>query len=90
MTGKEGERLDRAFPRANNFVSHAHAVRGLTALGPDPERRLQDLDFADIDAALDENERLGYRLRYPETVAQPARLQVQVSIVQPPGSKHRS
>jgi hypothetical protein len=35
----------------------AHALRGLTTLEPDPERRVKYLDFIDIYAALDENGR---------------------------------
>ncbi|WP_006746156.1 RpnC/YadD family protein [Thioalkalivibrio paradoxus] len=52
---------------------YAHAVRGLTDLEPDPERRLKYLDFIDIYAALDENERIVYRQRYPEEVAEMTR-----------------
>jgi hypothetical protein len=44
-------------------------VRGLADLEPDPERRLKYLDFIDSYAALDENERIVYRQRYPEEVA---------------------
>ena len=35
----------------------AQAVRGLLTLEPDPERRLTYLDFIDIYAQLDDNER---------------------------------
>ena len=52
---------------------YAHAVRGLTYLEPDPERRLKYLDFIDIYAALDENERIVYRQRYPEEVEEMTR-----------------
>ena len=52
---------------------YAQAMRGLTTLEPDPERRLKYLDFIDIYAALDENERLVYRQRYPEEVAEMTR-----------------
>jgi len=45
---------------------YAKAMRGLTTLEPDPERRFKYLDFIDIYAALDENERIVYRQRYPE------------------------
>ena len=49
------------------------AVRGLADLEPDPERQLKYLDFIDIYAALDENERIVYRQRYPEEVAEMTR-----------------
>ncbi|WP_296754329.1 DUF4351 domain-containing protein, partial [Thioalkalivibrio sp.] len=52
---------------------YAQAMRGLTTLEPDPERRLKYLDFIDIYAALDENERIVYRQRYPEEVAEMTR-----------------
>jgi len=52
---------------------YAHAMRGLDTLEPDPERRLKYLDFIDIYAALDENERIVYRQRYPEEVAKMTR-----------------
>jgi len=48
-------------------------VRGLADLEPDPERQLKYLDFIDIYAALDENERIVYRQRYPEEVAEMTR-----------------
>jgi hypothetical protein len=52
---------------------YAQAMRGLTTLEPDPERRIKYLDFIDIYAALDENERIVYRQRYPEEVAKMTR-----------------
>ncbi|AGA31720.1 hypothetical protein TVNIR_0005 [Thioalkalivibrio nitratireducens DSM 14787] len=52
---------------------YAQAMRGLTTLEPDPERRIKYLDFIDIYAALDENERIVYRQRYPEEVAEMTR-----------------
>ena len=48
-------------------------MRGLTALEPDLEPRLKYLDFIDIYAALDENERIVYRHRYSEEVAKMTR-----------------
>jgi len=45
------------------------AVRGLTALEPDPERRLKYLDFMDIYAALSAEERLQYSQDYPAEAA---------------------
>jgi hypothetical protein len=50
-------------------MTNSRAVRGLADLEPDPERQLKYLDFIDIYAALDENERVVYRQRYPEEVA---------------------
>jgi hypothetical protein len=52
---------------------YAKAIRGLTELEPDPERQLKYLDFIDIYAALDENERIVYRQRYPQEVAEMTR-----------------
>jgi len=52
---------------------YARAVRGLAALETDPERQVKYLDFIDIYAALDENERIVYRRRYPEEVAEMTR-----------------
>jgi hypothetical protein len=52
---------------------YARAVRGLADLEPDSERQLKYLDFIDIYAALDENERIVYRQRYPEEVAEMTR-----------------
>ena len=45
---------------------YAQALRGLTSLEPDPERQLKYLDFIDIYAGLDDNERARYRREYPE------------------------
>jgi len=47
-------------------MTNTRAVRGLADLEPDPERQLKYLDFIDIHAALDENERIVYRQRYPK------------------------
>jgi predicted transposase YdaD len=64
------------YPRAAIALfaaAEAQAMRGLTTLEPDPERRIKYLDFIDIYAALDENERIVYRQRYPEEVAKMTR-----------------
>jgi hypothetical protein len=45
---------------------YAQAVRGLTTLEPDPEKRLKYLDFIDIYADLDADERLQYKRDYPD------------------------
>ncbi len=44
---------------------YADAVRGLTDLEPDPEKCIKYLDFIDIYAALDDNERQRYQRDYP-------------------------
>ncbi|MFO8003944.1 DUF4351 domain-containing protein, partial [Thioalkalivibrio sp.] len=62
-----------AYAPEDKLEVYAHAMRGLTTLEPDPERRLKYLDFIDIYAALDENERIVYRQRYPEEVAEMTR-----------------
>ena len=58
-----------AYAPEEKLEVYARAVRGLADLEPDPERQLKYLDFIDIYAALDENERIVYRQRYPEEVA---------------------
>ena len=60
-----------AYAPEDKLEVYARAMRGLTTLEPDPERRLKYLDFIDIYAALDENERIVYRQRYPEEVTTP-------------------
>lgn len=55
-----------AYEPGDKIEVYAHAVRGLLELEPDPERRLKYLDFIDIYAALDENDRIIYRQRYPQ------------------------
>jgi hypothetical protein len=62
-----------AYAPEEKLEVYAQAMRGLTDLEPDPERRLKYLDFIDIYAALDENERIVYRQRYPEEVAEMTR-----------------
>ncbi|AGA34920.1 hypothetical protein TVNIR_3283 [Thioalkalivibrio nitratireducens DSM 14787] len=62
-----------AFAQDGKLEVYTMAVRGLTDLKPDPERQLKYLDFIDIYAALDENERIVYRQRYPEEVAEMTR-----------------
>jgi hypothetical protein len=62
-----------AFGPEEKLEVYARAIRGLTELEPDPERQLKYLDFIDIYAALDENERIVYRQRYPEEVAEMTR-----------------
>ncbi|NEV65112.1 hypothetical protein [Thiorhodococcus minor] len=55
-----------AYPPERRVEVYAQAVRGLTALEPDPEKRLKYLDFIDIYAALDDNERTQYTRDYPD------------------------
>jgi hypothetical protein len=62
-----------AYGPEEKLAAYAHAMRGLSTLEPDPERRLKYLDLIDIYAALDENERIVYRQRYPEEVAEMTR-----------------
>lgn len=45
---------------------YAQAVRGLLQLEPNPERQLKYLDFIDIYAQLDDNERQLYQQRYAQ------------------------
>ena len=46
--------------------AYAHAVRGLASLEDDPEKQLKYLDFIDIYADLNENERVRYQREYPQ------------------------
>jgi hypothetical protein len=48
------------YPPERRVEVYAQAVRGLTALEPDPEKRLKYLDFIDIYADLSAEERLQY------------------------------
>lgn len=50
-----------AYEPSEKVDIYAHAVRGLLDLEPVPERRLKYLDFIDIYAALDDNERVIYQ-----------------------------
>jgi hypothetical protein len=45
---------------------YAQAARGLIGLETDPEKRSKYLDFIDIYAALDDNERVQYEHDYPD------------------------
>ncbi|AUB82307.1 hypothetical protein THSYN_16030 [Candidatus Thiodictyon syntrophicum] len=47
---------------------YAAAVRGLASLEPDPERQRKYLDFVDIYADLDDQERKRYEREYPDEV----------------------
>ena len=48
---------------------YAAAVRGLVELEPDPEKKMKYLDFIDIYADLDDNERARYQCEYPQEAA---------------------
>ncbi len=54
------------YPPERRVEVYAQAVRGLTILEPDPEKRLKYLDFIDIYADLSADERLQYAHDYPE------------------------
>ncbi|MDN5870633.1 MAG: transposase [Nitrococcus sp.] len=56
------------YPSARKPEVYAQAVRGLLALEPDPERQAKYVDFIDIYAALDDNERREFQARYPDEV----------------------
>ena len=47
---------------------YAQAVRGLRTLEPDPERQIKYLDFVDIYANLDDNERQRYQQHYAKEI----------------------
>ena len=49
-------------------IFYAQAMRGLFNLETDPERQAKYLDYIDIYADLDDNERKVYEQRYPEEV----------------------
>lgn len=57
------------YPPERRVEVYARAVRGLTTLEPDPEKQLKYLDFIDIYAALDADERLQYQRDYPHEAA---------------------
>ena len=54
------------FPPSARVEVYAQAVRGLLELEPDAERRAKYIDYIDIYAALDDNERERYRRRHAE------------------------
>ena len=58
-----------AYAPEDRLEVYAQAVRGLVKLEPDPERCLKYLDFIDIYADLDDNERTLYTQRYPREAA---------------------
>jgi len=54
-----------AYAPSQRVDVYAQAVRGLLELEPSPERRIKYLDFIDIYADLDDNDRVIYQQRYP-------------------------
>ena len=54
------------YPSGRKVEVYAQAVRGLTDLESDPEKQLKYLDFIDIYAALNDNERAEYQRDYPD------------------------
>lgn len=56
------------YPAGRKVEVYAQAVRGLTTLEYDPEKQLKYLDFIDIYAALNDNERAEYQRDYPDEV----------------------
>ena len=54
------------FPPSARVEVYAQAVRGLLELEPDAERRAKYIDYIDIYAALDDNERERYRRQHAE------------------------
>ena len=59
-----------AYPPGHKVDVYAQAVRGLLELEPHPEKRLKYLDFIDIYADLDDNQRQDYAARYPREAAE--------------------
>lgn len=53
------------FAPEQKLDSYARAARGLFELEQDPEKRLKYIDFIDIYACLDDNERARYQHEYP-------------------------
>ncbi|MGB4333623.1 MAG: transposase [Chromatiaceae bacterium] len=50
------------------MLVYAQAIRGLVTLEPSPEKRLKYVDFIDIYADLDDNDRQLYTKLYPQEV----------------------
>ena len=59
-----------AYPREQKVDVYAQAVRGLLELEPHPEKRLKYLDFIDIYADLDDDQRQDYATRYSREAAE--------------------
>jgi hypothetical protein len=59
----------RYHSKEDKLRAYAYAIRGLLELEPDPEKQFKYLDFIDIYAGLDEDERAAYQRQYPQEVA---------------------
>ncbi len=57
-----------AYAPEDKLLIYAQAIRGLVQLEPSPEKRLKYVDFIDIYADLDDNERQLYTQLYPQEV----------------------
>ena len=57
-----------AYTPEDKLLVYAQAIRGLVTLEPSPEKRLKYVDFIDIYADLDDNERQLYTELYPQEV----------------------
>ncbi len=57
-----------AYAPEDKLLVYAQAIRGLVTLEPSPEKRLKYVDFIDIYADLDDNERQLYTELYPQEV----------------------
>ena len=57
-----------AYAPEDKLLVYAQAIRGLVTLEPSPEKRLKYVDFIDIYADLDDNERQLYTQLYPQEV----------------------
>jgi hypothetical protein len=55
-----------AYPPERKLEVYAQAMRGLLTLESDPERQLKYVDFIDLYAALDDDERRRYSRMFPE------------------------
>ena len=62
-------RPNMAYAPSQRVDVYAQAVRGRLKLEPSPERRIEYLDFIDIYADLDDNDRVIYQQRYPAEAA---------------------
>jgi hypothetical protein len=57
-----------AYAPKDKLLVYAQAIRGLLQLEPSPDKRLKYVDFIDIYADLDDNERQLYTQLYPQEV----------------------
>ena len=57
------------YARRDKVRVYAQAVSGLLTLEPDPDRQIKYLDFIDIYAQLNEDERMHYQQHYAQDAA---------------------